>query len=180
MKKMKKFLVLAVALIMVFTVISACGGNNESAETEAAKTEAAKTEAAKTEAVEAEVEETEAEVEPPADDETIEIGVLIKGTDSDFWQQVLVGAKNFGVDHQDVNITEYGPTSEADSAEQTEIMDNLVTTKPDGIAVAPTLLDNLSAGIENAMDQGIPVAIIDNKPSTDNYVTMYADRKSVV
>lgn len=109
-----------------------------------------------------------------ANGEKIEIGVLIKGTDSDFWQQVLVGAKNFAVDNPGVNITAYGPTSEADSAQQTEILDNLVTTKPDGIVIAPTLKDNCSAGIDAAMSQGIPVVIVDNQPSTDHYVTMYA------
>lgn len=105
----------------------------------------------------------------------LEIAVLIKGTDSDFWQQVLVGALNYEFENSDkVHVTTYGPTSEADTAEQTEILDGIVTTHPDGIVIAPTLKDNCSEGIDNAMSQGIPVAIIDNMPSTENYVSMFA------
>lgn len=162
---MKKLLATMMAGAMVFS-LAACGGGTTAT---TAAPEAETTAEAK---AEAEAEATTAA--PAADGEKIEIGVLIKGTDSDFWQQVLVGAKNFGVDNPNVNITTYGPTSEADSAEQTEILDNLVTTKPDGIVIAPTLKDNCSAGIDNAMSQGIPVAIVDNQPSTENYIAMYA------
>ncbi|HHT24294.1 MAG TPA: substrate-binding domain-containing protein [Clostridiaceae bacterium] len=167
MRRTNKILVVALALIMVLAAITGCGKKEK---TEEKKADEPKTE----EKAEEKEEKAEEKEEKTSDGKKIEIGVLIKGTDSDFWQQVLVGAYNFGVDHPDVNITEYGPTSEADSAEQTEILDNLITTKPDGIAIAPTLMDNCSAGIDNAMSQGIPVAVIDNKPSTDNYVAMYA------
>ena len=110
-----------------------------------------------------------------ADDAKYEIAVMVKGTDSDFWQQVLVGALNFEVDHADeVHVTTYGPLSEADTAEQTQMMDDIVTSHPDAIVVAPTLYDNLSAGIDDAAAAGIPVAIIDNMPSTDSYVAMFA------
>lgn len=108
------------------------------------------------------------------DADKFEIAVMVKGTDSDFWQQVLVGALNFEVDNEDVHVTTYGPLSEADTAEQTQMMDDIVTSGPDAIVVAPTLFDNLSAGIDAATEAGIPVAIIDNKPSTDNYVAMFA------
>lgn len=109
-----------------------------------------------------------------AEAEKIEIAVIIKATDSDFWQQLLVGALNFNFEHDDVNVTTYGPTSEADTAEQAEILDSVVVARPDGIVISPTLYDNCTAGIEAAVDAGIPVVICDNMPSTDKYVTMYA------
>lgn len=110
-----------------------------------------------------------------AEEDKFEIAVMVKGTDSDFWQQVLVGALNFEFEHSDeVHVTTYGPLSEADTAEQTELMDNIVTSGPDAIVLAPTLPDNCAAGIDAATEAGIPVAIIDNKPSTDNYVAMFA------
>lgn len=154
---------------MVFS-LAACGSSTK--EAPAAATTAAPAETAAV--ANAETTSAVPAAAPAADGKKIEIGVLIKGTDSDFWQQVLVGAKNFGVDNPNVNITTYGPTSEADSAKQTEILDNLVTTRPDAIVIAPTLKDNCSAGIDNAMAQGIPVAVIDNQPSTENYIAMYA------
>ena len=109
-----------------------------------------------------------------AEDKPIEIAVIIKATDSDFWQQLLVGALNFNFEHDDVNVTTYGPTSEADTAEQAEILDSVVVSHPDGIVLAPTLYDNCTAGIEAAVNAGIPVVICDNMPSTDVFVTEYA------
>lgn len=115
-----------------------------------------------------------------AEEDKIEVAVLIKATDSDFWQQVLVGALNYEFENSDeVHVTTYGPASEADTAEQTEIMDTIVSKHPDAIVVSPTLTDNVSAGIDAAAEAGIPVAVIDNQPSTDSYVAMFAtDSKS--
>lgn len=109
-----------------------------------------------------------------AESKPIEIAVIIKATDSDFWQQLLVGALNFNFEHDDVNVTTYGPVSEADYDEQATILDGVIVTHPDGIVLAPTLVDNCSAGIDEAVAQGIPVVIADNTPSTDSYVTVYA------
>jgi ribose transport system substrate-binding protein len=109
-----------------------------------------------------------------ASGDKIDIQFLIKATDSDFWQQAVVGAKNFEYEHDDVTVTVQGPVSEADTAEQTEILDNIITTHPDGIAAAPTLEDNLSAGFDRAAEEGIPVAVFDNQPSTDNYISLFA------
>ena len=54
-----------------------------------------------------------------ADDaEKFEVAVMVKGTDSDFWQQVLVGALNYEFENEDVHVTTYGPLSESDTAEQ--------------------------------------------------------------
>jgi len=112
---------------------------------------------------------------PAESTDLIEIAVLIKATDSDFWQYVLVGAQNYAYENSDkVHVTTYGPPSESDTAKQAEIMDSIVTTKPDGIVVAATLSDGLNAGIEAATEAGIPVVTIDNKVTTDAYVTHYA------
>lgn len=110
--------------------------------------------------------------EAPGDQ--VNISFLIKATDSDFWQQAVVGAKNFAFEHPDVNLTVQGPVSEADTAEQTEILDNILTTNPDGIAAAPTLEDNLSSGFDEAAKKNIPVAVFDNQPSTENYISLFA------
>ncbi|MBR2570768.1 MAG: ABC transporter substrate-binding protein [Clostridia bacterium] len=109
-----------------------------------------------------------------AEEKAIEIAVIIKATDSDFWQQLLVGALNYDFENEEVHVTTYGPTSEADTAEQAEILDSVVVAHPDGIVLAPTLYDNCTAGIEAAVAAGIPVVICDNMPSTDVFVTEYA------
>lgn len=121
-----------------------------------------------------------AQVQEPAEEpaeatkEVYEIAVMIKATDSDFWQYVLVGALNYAFENDKVNVTTYGPPSEADTAQQAEIMDSIVVSKPDGIVVAATLSDGLNAGIDAATAAGIPVVTIDNRVTTDSYVTHYA------
>ncbi len=162
---MKKLIAVAIATLMMVAIFAGCG---TSAPQESAPAETKAPAPAETEAAPAETEAA------PAND-VMEIAVLIKATDSDFWQYVLVGALNYAFENSDkVHVTTYGPPSEADTAEQAEIMDNIVTTKPDGIVVAATLSDGLNAGIEAATAAGIPVVTIDNKVTTDAYVAHYA------
>jgi ribose transport system substrate-binding protein len=162
---MKKMITIAIVIAMMVMAFAGCG-SNQPATTESAPAESAPAEAP---AESAEAPSEEAAGEP------IEIAVLIKATDSDFWQYVLVGAQNYAFESNGkVHVTTYGPPSEADTAEQAEIMDNIVTTKPDGIVVAATLSDGLNAGIDAAAKAGIPVVTIDNKVTTDTYVTHYA------
>lgn len=109
-----------------------------------------------------------------AESDTIKITVIIKATDSDFWQQLAVGALNFNFEHDDVEVDIQGPVSEADTDEQAAILDTVVVDHPDGIVLAPTLFDNCVAGIEAAAAAGIPVVICDNKPNSDKFITEYA------
>jgi len=165
---MKKMITIAIVIAMMVMAFAGCG-TNQPATTESSPAESASAEAP------AESASAEAPSEEAADGEPIEIAVLIKATDSDFWQYVLVGAQNYAFESDGkVHVTTYGPPSEADTAEQAEIMDNIVTTKPDGIVVAATLSDGLNVGIDAAAKAGIPVVTIDNKVTTDTYVTHYA------
>jgi ribose transport system substrate-binding protein len=165
---MKKLIALVIAMLMVVAFAAGCG--NSAPQQSATEKPAESVAAASTEPTTA-----PAPAESAAAGDVKEIAVLIKATDSDFWQYVLVGALNYAFENSDkVHVTTYGPPSEADTAEQAEIMDNIVTTKPDGIVVAATLSDGLNAGIEAATAAGIPVVTIDNKVTTDKYVTHYA------
>ncbi len=157
---MKKLIAVAVAMLMMVAVFTGCSTPNPQESTPSTQVS---------------TEQSVAPSESTAAGEVYEIAVLIKATDSDFWQYVLVGALNYAYENSDkVHVTTYGPPSEADTAEQAEIMDNIVTTKPDGIVVAATLSDGLNAGIEAATEAGIPVVTIDNRVTTDAYVTHYA------
>ena len=160
---MKRILTLLLMLCMVLSM-TACSGKNEDvvkpAETEETGDSA----------------EEPTETEPAAESGKVyEIAVLVKGLDSDYWQQLIVGAKNYEFDNADkVKVTIYGPTSEADVAEQTEILDDIITKHPDGIALVSTLTDNCNAGVETAMSANIPVVTMDNQITTDAYITHYA------
>jgi ribose transport system substrate-binding protein len=102
-----------------------------------------------------------------------EVAVIIKATDSDFWQYVLVGATNYALEHSSaVHVTTYGPPSEADIDKQVSILEDVVNSKPDAIVIASTSSDATVPAIERAVSLGIPVITIDNKVNT-NKVTSH-------
>lgn len=108
------------------------------------------------------------QAEAPAGEKPYDIAVIIKATDSDFWQYLLVGAENYGVENPDlVKITTYGPPSEADIAEQVSILENVIATNPDGIVIASTSSDATVFALEAAYDKGIAIITVDNRVNTD-------------
>ncbi len=108
------------------------------------------------------------EVAGPKGEKPYEIAVIIKATDSDFWQYLLVGANNYAIEHPDlVKVTTYGPPSEADIAEQVAILENVVSTNPDGIVIASTSSDATVPALEDAFGKGIAVITVDNRVNTD-------------
>lgn len=97
---------------------------------------------------------------------SLDVGVIIKTTSSDFWQYVLVGAENYGVVNPSVKITTYGPEVE-DDAKQVEILENVIATMPDVIVMASISSDATVRALENAVDKGITVVMVDNKVNTE-------------
>jgi len=165
---MKKLIAVAVAMLMMVAIFAGCGTSTPK-ESAASQAPAASESVAPSESAAAPA------TSEAAAGKVYEIAVLIKATDSDFWQYVLVGAQNYAFEHKDqVHVTTYGPPSESDTAQQAEILDGIVTKKPDGIVLAATLSDGLNNGIDAAAAAGIPVVTIDNKVTTNNYVTHYA------
>ncbi len=98
----------------------------------------------------------------------LEVAVIIKATSSDFWQYVLVGAENYGAVHREaVNVTSYGPSTEAEIAEQVTILEDVVNTNSDVIVIASTSSYATVDSINRARDEGIVVIAIDNEVGTD-------------
>ncbi|HOV62626.1 MAG TPA: ABC transporter substrate-binding protein [Spirochaetia bacterium] len=115
------------------------------------------------------------ETATPAKGGVKHVAVIIKATDSDFWQYVLVGANNYGKEHPDkVRITTHGPASEADIDKQVAILEDVISSKPDAIVISSTSSDATVPAIEKAAAAGIPVVTIDNKVKTDKVVTLLA------
>lgn len=110
-----------------------------------------------------------------SDGEPYKISVIIKATDSDYWQTLLLGAKAAEADSNGkIVVTTDGPPSEIDIEEQVSILENVIATQPDGIAIASTSTDATVPAVEEAMGMGIPVITIDNKLNTDNYTSFLA------
>lgn len=101
--------------------------------------------------------------------------VIIKATDSEFWQQMVTGAQAAADEMGDkVSIEVQGPPSESDIEQQVSIVENAVSQQPDGILLASTSSDATVPSVERAMSQNVPVVLVDNKINTDRYVSFLA------
>jgi ribose transport system substrate-binding protein len=104
--------------------------------------------------------------------------VIPKGTSHTHWQAVHAGARKAAEELGNVEIVWLGPAKEDDRTAQIALVENAITSKVDGIVIAPLDFQALVRPVENAVDAGIPVVVIDSglnseKPisvvATDNY-----------
>lgn len=111
----------------------------------------------------------------PAAAGPVQIPVIIKATDSDFWQYLWVGAKNYALENPDkVAVTLYGPQSETDIEKQMSILEDVLSKNPACIVMASTSSDTPVAAFEKAFDAGTKIVTIDNKVNTDKVSTFLA------
>jgi len=97
-----------------------------------------------------------------------DVAVIVKATDSDFWQSMIIGAENAGKENADkVTVTTYGPPSEADIDEQVSILEDVIAKRPDAIVIASTSSEATVPAIERAYDAGIVIITVDNRVMTD-------------
>ncbi len=106
------------------------------------------------------------------------IMVIPKGTTHVFWQSVRFGANKAAEELGNVEVVWLAPTKEDDRLDQIALVQRAVAAKMDGIIIAPLDSNALVQPVEEAVDAGIPVLIMDsalksNKPvgyvATDNY-----------
>ena len=91
-----------------------------------------------------------------------EIAVIVKTTNSNFWQNVNKGASAAVDGQSDITMTFDGPASESDIAAEVNMVDNAVNKGVAGIVLAPSDPDALVPAVKRANEAGIPVAIIDS------------------
>jgi len=101
-----------------------------------------------------------------ADSGKLEIALIIKATDSGFWQKVGEGGKAYGVEHDNVNVTVYGTASEADIEESIGILENVVESGPDAIVLGTNAGEGAVPSVIKALSLGIPVITIDTRVPT--------------
>lgn len=97
----------------------------------------------------------------------IEVALIVKATDSGFWQKVIAGGEAFGADNANVNVTVYGPASEADIDEAISILENVITSGPDAIVIATNAGEGAVPAIEDAVSKGIVVVTVDTSIPSD-------------
>lgn len=111
------------------------------------------------------------------------VAVVPKGLTHEFWQSIHRGAQCAAQDLQDKQVTVQiiwdGPSNESDAAAQINIVRRQVGARVSGLVLAPQHSVVMVEAVEQAVQQGIPVVVIDSglaKPelivkyvATDNY-----------
>src|SRR5919199_5606650 len=101
------------------------------------------------------------------------IAVIPKGVSHFFWQSVHAGAES-AAKETGVEITWNGPAQETDYTGQSNIVEDAINRRVDGIVLAPTHGDALVPVVERAAREGIPVTIMDSGINTDKDVSYVA------
>ncbi len=152
---MKKILAIILAMALVLSLV-ACGTTADST-TGDDNTQVAE-------------ENNAQETESGNTEDVYEITVIIKATDSNYWQTVLMGAQAAADDSGGkIRVTTAGPASETDIDQQVTILENAIASNPHGIVIASISSDSTVPAVEDAMGKGIPIVTVDNKLNTDKY-----------
>ena len=103
-------------------------------------------------------------------EESYDIVFVPKGV-ADFWSIVAAGfeqaAKDAGMDCRVIY-----PTKE-EAAVQVDLMYDIINSQPDAIVLSPVNADPLIAPCQTAMEENIPVVLVDTLIGTDDYVNAY-------
>jgi ribose transport system substrate-binding protein len=95
------------------------------------------------------------------------VDVIIKASDSEFWQSMLAGAQRAGRDYG-VDVGLFGPTSETDVNQQVQLVENSISRGVDAIVIAPNSSDALNNVIERARKGGTKVIVADTSVTTQS------------
>jgi ribose transport system substrate-binding protein len=170
--KMKKSLLWFMVLVVSISMLSVFSFSGCKAAEEAAEEVEEAAEEVVEEAAEEVVEEEEAAEEP------IEIALIVKSVNSEFWQNMLDGGEKFDEENDNVNVTPYGPDSETDTEGAITILENVVTSVPDAIVIASQAGEGAVPAVDSAMSQGIPVITTDTIIPTKVVSHLATDNKS--
>ncbi len=91
-----------------------------------------------------------------------EIAVIVKTTNSNFWQNVRIGAEAAMEGMGEHTMTFQGPASESAVADQVNMVENAINRGVAGIVLAPSDPEALAPVVRRAFENGIPVVIIDS------------------
>jgi len=100
-----------------------------------------------------------------------EIAVIVKTTNSNFWQNVNKGAKSAIGEVKGFTLNFSGPAAESNIADEVNLVENAINRKVAGIVLAPSDPDALVPSLKKAWEAHIPVVLIDSavSPAGDKY-----------
>jgi ribose transport system substrate-binding protein len=93
------------------------------------------------------------------------VDVIIKASDSSFWQTMLAGSARAAKDYG-LKVGLFGPTSEIDVNQQVQLIENAISRGVDAIVLAPNSSEALNSAIKRARDGGIKVVTVDTAVTT--------------
>jgi simple sugar transport system substrate-binding protein len=153
----KRFLATGLAAAML--LVTACSQDSGETADPAAETTTEETEATETEEVdEGEVEETTADAPAPFDRDDVKIAIVQNSGQGDYFQQYLNGTRQ-QAEALGMELDVYD--AQGDNATQAVQLDQAIASGVDGIIVRHGFPDTLCPGVNEAIDQGIPVIIYD-------------------
>jgi ribose transport system substrate-binding protein len=97
-----------------------------------------------------------------------EITVIVKTTNSNFWQNVSKGADAAIAGQSAHTVSFNGPASESAVADQVSLVENAINRGVSAIVLAPSDPEALAPVVKRAFEAGIPVAIIDSMLAAGN------------
>ena len=106
------------------------------------------------------------------------IAVIPKGTTHVFWKSIHAGAlkaqKDLKASGLNVEVIWKGPLKEDDRESQIRVVEDFVTRGVTGIVLAPLDDAALRMPVKDAVNNGIPVVIIDSGLKSDDYTSFVA------
>lgn len=92
---------------------------------------------------------------------TVDIALITKALDSEWWQRVRAGAEDAAKAHPGVRLAVLAPEREINIDQQVAIVEDQITRRVAAMAVAPTGAAELIPVLDRARAAGIPVVIFD-------------------
>lgn len=96
-----------------------------------------------------------------------EIAVIVKTTNSNFWQNVNLGAQAAIEEQSEHTMSFDGPAAESAIGDEVNLVENAINRGVAGIVLAPSDPDALVPPVKRAFESGIPVVIIDSALSDE-------------
>lgn len=107
-----------------------------------------------------------AETAEAPSDEPLKVAVVVKAVTSDYWKLVGAGVEEAMKSDPSIVAEFLGPNEETDIEGQIRIIEAQISAKVDALAVAPSQADQLQPTLQKAVDEGIPVVLIDTNIDT--------------
>lgn len=92
----------------------------------------------------------------------LRIAVIPKGTSHEFWKAVHAGALDAAEEVGGVEVIWKGPETEGDTQGQISVVKNFITSRVDGICLAPNHSESLVDVVAEANAEGVPVVVFDS------------------